>query len=452
MSTQTPTVLLSYNGLRLVSRNYNQGDQNFMLEVQDDMECEQETIGFEVEWEVGVEEDEEDDSQEDTAEHDSIPNKHSTNQDTDHPMDGSSPVASGSHNAELKPELKDVLTNASKGVSEGTDAAYRTLMRQLTRFAQGQNLIGPTEEFFRSEPHQESAEIIVAWILSVCNSFRLDGSTKPSSEERRTYTHAQKMRAAATFGFGRVCGLGTRPWERSKVTGRMLGNPSVSQQVSLYMVSLRRRKAPAGETPTSARAVDAETIGKLYDFNVKPENRTIRPFAPGKRRKTEAEMEKWGGGRFRRLLHCAYTIMFSCLLRVDEVLKIQIHDIERLLDSKGKVLLKLTLPFRKTDQFGDIQPFFLRELPYDMRHLCPVRAYADWIDTSQLTDGYLFRKIGKGDRLDTANKPMTSAQFLEGFRNNLLDIKIDPEPYGTHSFRRGGCQWLSVDLRWPLRK
>ncbi|KIK05453.1 hypothetical protein K443DRAFT_341786 [Laccaria amethystina LaAM-08-1] len=37
------------------------------------------------------------------------------------------------------------------------------------------------------------------------------------------------------------------------------------------------------------------------------------------------------------------------------------------------------------------------------------------------------------------------------FRNNLLDIEIDPTPYGTHSFRRGGCQWMSVDLRWNLR-
>lgn len=38
------------------------------------------------------------------------------------------------------------------------------------------------------------------------------------------------------------------------------------------------------------------------------------------------------------------------------------------------------------------------------------------------------------------------------FRNNLLDIGIDPTPYGTHSFRRGGCQFYVVDRRWNLRK
>ena len=41
--------------------------------------------------------------------------------------------------------------------------------------------------------------------------------------------------------------------------------------------------------------------------------------------------------------------------------------------------------------------------------------------------------------------------FLECFRNNLLDVGIDPRPYGTHSFRRGGCQYLAMVLRWPIR-
>lgn len=40
---------------------------------------------------------------------------------------------------------------------------------------------------------------------------------------------------------------------------------------------------------------------------------------------------------------------------------------------------------------------------------------------------------------------------MECFRNNLLDIGIDPRAYGTHSFRRGGCQYLAIVLRWPLR-
>ncbi|KAF8452164.1 hypothetical protein L210DRAFT_3366780, partial [Boletus edulis BED1] len=42
--------------------------------------------------------------------------------------------------------------------------------------------------------------------------------------------------------------------------------------------------------------------------------------------------------------------------------------------------------------------------------------------------------------------------FLECFRNNLLDIGIDPWPYGTHSFGHGGCQYLHTVLKWPFRQ
>ncbi|KAF9233221.1 hypothetical protein BU15DRAFT_54209, partial [Melanogaster broomeanus] len=85
-------------------------------------------------------------------------------------------------------------------------------------------------------------------------------------------------------------------------------------------------------------------------------------------------------------------------------------------------------------------------------HLCPVRALAEWLDASRITSGYLFRKIASGDRVVEANTPLTSEQFLEMFRNNLLDLNIDPAPYDTHSFRKGGCQYLHIERRWPLRK
>jgi len=110
-------------------------------------------------------------------------------------------------------------------------------------------------------------------------------------------------------------------------------------------------------------------------------------------------------------------------------------------------------------------------LPEELKHLCPVRAYCEWVHVTQINEGFIFRKIGAGDRFSAdhtkhmvcSNSHMTytkvanykfqsSEQFLEGFRMNLLDIGVDPASYGTHSFRRGGCQWLATDLRWPIRK
>lgn len=75
-----------------------------------------------------------------------------------------------------------------------------------------------------------------------CDEINLDGSKKPSTQERSTFGHAQKMRAAMTYAFGRVHGLGNMQWHEDAITRRMVGNPSVSDTVSLYMLSLRRRK------------------------------------------------------------------------------------------------------------------------------------------------------------------------------------------------------------------
>ena len=89
---------------------------------------------------------------------------------------------------------------------------------------------------------------------------------------------------------------------------------------------------------------------KMYIFNHKPENWDVKEYTQGTKKKAN---DQWGGGRARRLLELAYTIAFTCLLRVDEVLKIQCQDIIPLDDKR----LELTLPFRKTDQFGGVSNF-----------------------------------------------------------------------------------------------
>ncbi|KAJ6523722.1 hypothetical protein B0H19DRAFT_972669, partial [Mycena capillaripes] len=67
-----------------------------------------------------------------------------------------------------------------------------------------------------------------------CDEFNFDGTTKPHNQKRDSYNHAQKMRAAMTYALSRVCGLGSLPWHESEVTGRMVGNPSVSETVAMY--------------------------------------------------------------------------------------------------------------------------------------------------------------------------------------------------------------------------
>ncbi|KAF7321720.1 DNA breaking-rejoining enzyme [Mycena kentingensis (nom. inval.)] len=315
--------------------------------------------------------------------------------------------------------MRAVIAENSKGVIESTDASYKRLMRQCDEFMRQKGFIEQAGTFFTATPPEDAPMLIIAWIMHHCDDVNLDGTMKPSTVQRDSYSHAQKMRATATYAFGRVAGLGSLPWQRSEVSRRMVGNPSVSESVSRYMVSLRKKKVRAGEVATSARAITPEILEQLYHHNNQPGVGDIKPVVRTKR--ANKNRNDWGGGRMRRLLQAVYVISYLCLLRFDEALKIQIHDIRLLNDHS----FELTLPFRKTSQYGDC---------------------------SKITDQYLFPNITMRDQISDSKTPMKSDRFLELFRNNLLDIGRDPYPYGTHSFRRGGCQYFATHRRWSLRK
>ncbi|KAJ7887677.1 hypothetical protein B0H14DRAFT_2498272, partial [Mycena olivaceomarginata] len=140
----------------------------------------------------------------------------------------------------------------------------------MSQILEGHKLIKQDDKFFTSTPDKLVPLCICAWIMHECDERNFDGTMKPHDQKRDSYNHAQKMRASMTYAFGRLCGLGSLPWHESEVTGRMVGNPSVSETVATYMTSLRRRKVRAGETATSARAITQETLFKLYHFNHRP--------------------------------------------------------------------------------------------------------------------------------------------------------------------------------------
>ncbi|KAF5330343.1 hypothetical protein D9619_005481 [Psilocybe cf. subviscida] len=329
-------------------------------------------------------------------------------------------------------QIEKTIAGYSKGVSDGTENEYHRLANACVAFLISRNLISTRDDFLSKSPPLNAPLLIVAWIMHDCDTVALDGfmATGP----RHTYAHAQKMRASLTHVFGRDFGLGHTSW------------------VATYMVSLRRRKVQEGEAATSARAITSTILEQLYDFNHLPENHDIGLY---ERRRASGELKQdpnhWGGPLARRAMHAIYTLAFLCLLRVDEVLNIKAEHVE-FIDNGSRSILILTLPFRKTHQFGEIQPFFLQALAVEDAHLCPVRAVGEWIHASGITSGYLFRRMTALDRPVLADAHMSSQQCLELFRNNLLDIGIDPAPYGTHSFRRGGCQYLSSERRWLLRR
>ncbi|KAN0077385.1 hypothetical protein V8E54_005689, partial [Elaphomyces granulatus] len=223
------------------------------------------------------------------------------------------------------------------------------------------------------------------------------------------------------------------------------GNPSIFHEVGRYMVSLNKRKVRAGEVPTSARSIVEKALLAFYEKNKEMEvtdwNSEYRELD---------EVSNWGGPKQRIMMQAIYLAAFTCLLRFDEVLKIQHHHIEVVVEAHGHI--RLTLPFRKTHQYGEIKPFPLWFQEKDKEHLDPVKALLKWIAYSQISSGFIFRKITLNDQVSEADKPLSSDVFLESFRRNLLEIGRNPLPYGTHSFRWGGCQYLASVVGWPLQK
>jgi hypothetical protein len=91
-------------------------------------------------------------------------------------------------------------------------------------------------------------------------------------------------------------------------------------------------------------------LKKLYDFNY---DFPIYRLGEAPVAQTDIAVHddhSWGGGRLRLMLQCIYTIAFLCLLRFDEVLKIESHHLEVIDEVTGEI--KLSLPFRKTHKYG----------------------------------------------------------------------------------------------------
>ncbi|KAG1747416.1 hypothetical protein EDB19DRAFT_1894019 [Suillus lakei] len=239
------------------------------------------------------------------------------------------------------------------------------------------------------------------------------------------------MRATISHKFGRDYQLGTQPWlEHPAKPGIFIGNPSLSVTISQYMVSLRRRKIRAGEA-------------RLWEFAWSTDRKEFGPIS--RKRKAENPSE-WAGFLLREMLYLLYLLSMLCLLRYDEALRITWADVTfQVSYQSAQFRVKLELPFRKTHQYGGIAPFYIYADP-DRPWMCLLQAFAIWWllahERHRELNGFIFRKKIGVDSISTSDS------FLECFRNNLLDINVDPRPYGTHSFRRGGCQFLHTICDW----
>ncbi|EPS93783.1 hypothetical protein FOMPIDRAFT_1079789, partial [Fomitopsis schrenkii] len=98
---------------------------------------------------------------------------------------------------------------------------------------------------------------VMAWIMNKCKDFSIP---------RVKYGTAQKMCTTINHKFGGDFGFGDQTWGK-QVDRKFVGNPSLSKELSQYMISLRRHKVYASEEVTSARAITHETMHQLWLHN-----------------------------------------------------------------------------------------------------------------------------------------------------------------------------------------
>ncbi|KAG2117389.1 hypothetical protein BD769DRAFT_1629765 [Suillus cothurnatus] len=195
--------------------------------------------------------------------------------------------------------------------------------------------------------------------------------------------------------FGRDYQLGTQPWlEHPAMPGKFIGNPSLSVTISQYM-----------------------------------------EYGPILCKQKAENPSEWARFLLHMMLYLLYLPSMLCLLHYDEALWITWADVTF-----------------QTHQYGGIAPFYIYTDP-NRPWMCLLQAFAIWWllahEKHEDLNGFIFRnKIGVDSISINPMDCMTSNSFLECFRNNLLDISVDPRPYGTHSFHQGGwwsfqkiCDW-----------
>ena len=121
-------------------------------------------------------------------------------------------------------------------------------------------------------------------------------------------------------------------------------------------------------------------------------------------------------------------IGFSGGFRRNEIVSLDYDDLDFVTEG-----LKINLKRSKTDQYGEGS---VKGLPYfDSSKYCPVVTIKNWIETSKIDSGPLFRRFTKGSNL--SKNRLTDQSVALIIKNYLQLAGIDSKNYSGHSLRSG---------------
>ena len=121
-------------------------------------------------------------------------------------------------------------------------------------------------------------------------------------------------------------------------------------------------------------------------------------------------------------------IGFSGGFRRNEIVSLDYDDLDFVTEG-----LKINLKRSKTDQYGEGS---VKGLPYfDSSKYCPVVTIKNWIESSKIDSGPLFRRFTKGSNL--SKNRLTDQSVALIIKNYLQLAGIDSKNYSGHSLRSG---------------
>lgn len=142
-------------------------------------------------------------------------------------------------------------------------------------------------------------------------------------------------------------------------------------------------------------------------------------------------------------------LAFWALLRVDELVKVRLGEIEVKETITGHILV-ITLPFRKTTSKEHV--IVLHPMPRNPE-ICPVTSYMRYRKTlHDIGHGSENAFINYTKRGLIANSDLSKARFFSLFKDLLDDLDVaDAYNYGSHSFRRGGAQFFNTVFKMSIK-
>ncbi len=136
----------------------------------------------------------------------------------------------------------------------------------------------------------------------------------------------------------------------------------------------------------------------------------------------------------------------SCMIgfwrgfRGDELARMRVEHVQ----ARVGEVITIFLPQSKGDR-GNLGATY--ETPA-LRILCPVEAYARWIEAAGLIRGPVFRSIDRWGNL--SEKPLNPNSLIPMLRRVFSEAGLPPEMYSGHSLRRGFATWASAN-GWDIK-